>query len=66
MEKKKRDLRSKPIIVEYDGQVKEYASAKDFCEKEGFAYSTVLLWIKGAVKPSIDIKITKVERRQRL
>lgn len=62
MEKRRKDLRSKPIIVEYDGQVKEYASVRDFCVKEGFSYPTVLLWVKGVVKPSIDIKITKVKR----
>ena len=63
MENRRRDLRSKPIIVEYDGQVKEYASVRDFCAKEGFSYPTALLWVRGTVKPSIDIKITKVERR---
>lgn len=63
METKKRNLRSQPIIVEYNGEVKEYESISEFCKTEGFLYPTVLLWVRGVVNPSVDIKITKVERR---
>lgn len=63
MEKKRRDLRHQPIMVELDGEVKEYASITDFCNEEGFAYHTVLQWMHGLHKPCIDIKITKLEKR---
>ena len=63
MEKKKRNLKCMPISVELEGQVKEYASISDFCREEGFSYPTIIQWMHGKHKPSIDIKITKLEKR---
>lgn len=53
----KKDLRKKSIIVEYNNEIKHYDSLKEFADKYELNYQTVLNWLKGYNKPSIDIKI---------
>lgn len=52
-----RNLRNKPIIVTLDGVTKEYPSVRAFAIAEEFNYQTVLHWLNGWTKPSIDIDI---------
>lgn len=53
----KKDLRKKSIVVEYNNEVKHYNSLQSFVEEYELNYQTVLNWLKGYNKPSIDIKI---------
>ena len=53
----KRDLRKKSIVVEYNNEVKHYDSLQKFVDESEFNYQTVLNWLKGYNKPSIDIKV---------
>lgn len=53
----KKDLRKKAIIVEYNGEKKRYDSLREFTKEKEFNYQTVLNWLKGYSKPSIDINI---------
>ena len=53
----KRDLRNRSIIVELDGEKKEYSSIREFCNEKDFSYTTVLGWLRKKVKPSIQINI---------
>ena len=53
----KRDLRKKSIVVEYNNEVKHYDSLQKFVNESEFNYQTVLNWLKGYNKPSIDIKV---------
>lgn len=53
-----RNLRNKPIIVTLDGVTKEYPSIRAFAMEQDFNYQTVLFWVNGKSKPSIDIKIS--------
>lgn len=53
----KKDLRKKSIVVEYNNEVKHYNSLRSFVDEYGFNYQTVLNWLKGYNKPSIDIKV---------
>lgn len=54
----KKDLRKKPIIVEMNGVVKRYNSLREFSNEYELNYQTVLNWLKGYTKPSINIKIS--------
>ena len=53
----KKDLRKKSIVVEYNNEVKHYSSLQSFVDEYELNYQTVLNWLKGYNKPSIDIKI---------
>ena len=53
----KKDLRKKSIVVEYNNEIKHYDSLKKFVDEYELNYQTVLNWLKGYNKPSIDIKI---------
>lgn len=53
----KMDLRNRKIIVELEGEKKEYSSIKEFCNEKEFSYTTVLGWLRKKTKPSINIKI---------
>ena len=57
LNKMKKDLRKKSIVVEYNNEVKHYNSLQSFVDEYEFNYQTVLNWLKGYNKPSIDIKI---------
>jgi len=53
----KKDLRKKSIRVEYNNEIKHYDSLRKFADEYELNYQTVLNWLKGYNKPSIDIKL---------
>lgn len=56
-----KDLRKKQVVVELKGETKHYSSLREFTRESGLNYQTVLNWVNGYNKPSIDIKIYYVE-----
>lgn len=52
-----KNLKNKPVIVEIDGETKEYSSLKAFSIDYDINYQTTLNWINKKTKPSININI---------
>ena len=52
-----KNLKNKPVIVEIDGEIKEYPSLKAFAVDYDINYQTTLNWINKKTNPSIDVKL---------